>query len=107
MATHETIEWETPVPKKGIFSSSTTPSTPTPTCVKEAQSEDSATFKRTFSERYLSRWAAFMGWSRKRLLCSLAALILLLVLILGLALGIGLSHKSLVTLDTFHPGVLP
>jgi len=92
---HETPEWEAPASKKGLFSKVNLFA---PTTSKEARAETAGTetgdVKRTFSDRWLPHWLAFMGRSRKSFFCSLAALLLLLALILGLALGLGLSHKS-------------
>jgi hypothetical protein len=100
----EVPEWETrsSLPKKSIFRK--------PVAVqaypltKEEPGEDVTTVKRTFSDRFFPHWCACMGRSRKQLLLSLVAGIILLVLILSLGLGLGLSHKSWVNLNTFHPG---
>lgn len=102
---HQVPEWEAPAPKKSLFSTFTTQSPPPYS--KEVPGEDATTVKPTFSDRYLPHWAACMGRSRKSMLLSIVALTILVVLILGLGLGLGLSHKSLVTLDIFHPEILP
>ncbi len=102
---HQVPEWEAAPPKKSIFSKFTTQSPPSYT--KEAPGEDATTVKPTFSDRYLPHRAAWLGRSRKSRLLIIAALIILVALILGLGLGFGLAHKSLVTLDSFHHGVLP
>lgn len=108
--THQVPEWEAPAPKnQNIFSKYTTTSKPAykqEEVSGEASGEDTPAVKRTFSDRFLPHWAACMGRSRKSMLLSIAALILLVALILGLGLGLGLSHKSLVNLYSFHPGVL-
>jgi hypothetical protein len=117
---HQTPEWETPVPKKDLFSrlksnplSTFTSSTPTtkPESLKEIPAETTTTetgsAKRTFSDKWLPHWLSCMGRSRKNFFCSMAALLLLIILVLGLALGLGLSHKSWVNLNSFHPGVIP
>jgi len=102
----EIPEWETSSspPKKSIFRKPVALQTFDVTKEEEPVTngelgEGETTVKRTWSDR-------FMGRSRKQLVISLIAGILLLILILGLGLGLGLSHKSWVNLNTFHPGVL-
>jgi len=101
--THQLPDWEAPAPKKSIFSKFTTQS-PLAYAKKEAPGENATTAKRTFTDRFLPRWAKR---SRKTLIITIVALVLLLALILGLGLGLGLSHKLVLTLDGFHPAVLP
>ncbi|KAK0103692.1 hypothetical protein ONS95_005701 [Cadophora gregata] len=88
--THQLPDWEAPGPKKSRFSKFTTQS-PHAYAKEEAPGEGSTTAKRTFSDRFLPRWAKR---SRKTLIITIVALVLLIALILGLALGLGLSHKS-------------
>ncbi len=100
----EVPEWETPSspPKKSIFRKPV--ALQTYPITKEEPGEDSTTVKRTFSDRFLPHWLARMSRSRKQIVFSLIAGIVLLILILGLGLGLGLSHNSWVNLNTFHPG---
>ena len=100
----EVPEWETPTspPKKGIFRKPV--ALQTFALSKEDPGEGTTTVKRTFSDRFLPHGLAFCGRSRKQLLLSIVAFILLLILVLGLGLGLGLAHKSWVNLNTFHPG---
>jgi len=103
---HEVPEWEAPSspPKKSIFSKLNISTSQSPPLSKESPGEDVTSTNRTFSDRWLPHWCAYMGRSRKNLLCSMLALFLLMALILGLGLGIGLTHRSWVNLNTFHPG---
>ncbi|KAG4418103.1 hypothetical protein IFR04_008764 [Cadophora malorum] len=87
--THQLPDWEAPAPKKSIFSKFTTQSPPA-YAKKEAPGENATTAKRTFTDRFLPRWAKR---SRKTLIITIVALVLLLALILGLGLGLGLSHN--------------
>jgi hypothetical protein len=106
---HEVPEWEAPTspPKKSIFRKPVFLAPETmPTALDketgESPEERATTAKRTFSDRWLPHWCALLGRSRKTVLCSVAAL-LLLAIILGLGLGLGLSHKWVIDLNTFRP----
>jgi hypothetical protein len=85
----EVPEWETPTspPKNSIFRKPV--ALQSISLSKEAPGEDVTTVKRTFSDRFLPHGCSCFGRSRKQLLS-----------------GLGLSHKSWVNLNTFHPGVL-
>lgn len=103
---HQLPDWETPAAttKKSIFSKFTTQS-PSTFAEEEVPGEDATTVhKRSISDRVLLGW---VKRSRKKLYISIGVIILLLALILGLGLGLGLSHKLVLTLDGFHPAVLP
>lgn len=114
---HQTPEWETRAPKKGIFSKlkfnhgTNSASTNTPDPSKESSAETIGTergdVKPTFADKWLPNWLSCMGRSRTRFLGSIAVLVVLIILILGLGLGLGLTHKSWVNLNISHPGVLP
>merc|ERR1711939_620104 len=54
--THQLPDWEAPAPKKSIFSKFTTQS-PLAYAKKEAPGENATTAKRTFTDRFLPRWA--------------------------------------------------
>ncbi len=107
---HETLEWEKPAPRQGLFQNVHPFSKPSVFASKdkeriaeEGSTEGTATAKPIFSYTWMPRWCAFIGRSRRNMALSIAALICLLALVLGLGLGLGLNKSFVINLNTFIP----